>query len=134
MITDQPGTTPETRIAWFCEHFEVDAPELEYETEEPNVGALLFSDGLVTWCVDQGVNLDWLFLGDQRALVAEYRDQEPSRRLRKEIAGIAVEMDPEVRNGLFTAVKAVVHFGVSMEEAMAVFNEVVDEHQGKSAA
>ncbi len=73
---DKPGASPELRISWFCERFEVERPELEYGNQEPDVGELLLSDNLIDWSATHGVSLDWQCFGDERGLVAAYRDRQ----------------------------------------------------------
>ena len=130
----QTGSTTVDRIHWFCEHFKLEVPPLEYETEEPHIGALLLSDDLLKWCVAEGVNLDWLFCGDTRGLLADYRDRELEKQGARQFVKLTDKLEPEVKEGLFTAIRAVVQFGVPMPEAIAELDKVVTEHRKNRAA
>ncbi|MCK0151090.1 hypothetical protein MWU54_13700 [Marivita sp. S6314] len=71
--TDADLTTTEGRIEWFCKHFDVDPPELEYDEEEPD--QIILTTSLLTWCQIEGVNLDWVFCGAVAGVLATYREK-----------------------------------------------------------
>ncbi|MEY8827668.1 hypothetical protein AB9K34_04495 [Sedimentitalea sp. XS_ASV28] len=70
---DADMTTPEGRLAWFCAHFEIDAPALAYDPDEPD--ELLLTDELLGFCGREGLNLDWLFSGYVGGPLAVYREK-----------------------------------------------------------
>lgn len=71
--TDADMTTMEGRIEWFCAHFDVQPPMLEYDADEPE--ALLLTDGLFQWIQREGANLDWLFCGSVTGALTTYREK-----------------------------------------------------------
>ena len=66
-------TTFEGRVAWFCAHFELDAPALKYDPDEPD--AVLLTDELIEWFRIEGVSLDWLIAGTCAGPLATYREK-----------------------------------------------------------
>lgn len=64
--------TPKQRIEWFCDHFGCVAPKLEYDDPD-QVEGLMLTDELGAWAKREGVSLDWLFCGDDIALLAAHR-------------------------------------------------------------
>ena len=72
--------------------------------------------------------------GNTRARDIALKQIDKSREQVAQVSEAMDAMEPEVAEGMRAMLKAVVGHGIPMEEAIAVFNEVVDEHQGKSAA
>lgn len=70
---DADLSTPQARIAWFCQWFEVTPPTLAYDDEEPD--QLLLTDALLRWCRLEGVSLDWLFSGLVAGALAAHREK-----------------------------------------------------------
>ncbi|WP_111734672.1 hypothetical protein [Roseovarius amoyensis] len=83
-MKDTDLNTLEDRIAWFCEHFEVSPPKIEYDEDEP--GAVLLTDELLKWCRVEGISIDWLFAGGVGSMAAVFRDK--------------YKIDPEVREAV----------------------------------
>lgn len=71
--TDADLTTTEGRIEWFCKHFNVEPPKLEYDDDEPD--QILLTSDLIRWCQLEGINLDWLFCGMVAGALATYREK-----------------------------------------------------------
>lgn len=65
--------TPEGRLAWFCAHFELIAPTLEYDPDEPD--AILLTDDIIEFCNNEGMSLDWFFWGHVAGPLAIYREK-----------------------------------------------------------
>lgn len=65
--------TTDKRITWFCDHFNVDRPDIEYDPDEPD--EILLTDNLLAWTRREGVSLDWLICGSVGGMAATFRDK-----------------------------------------------------------
>jgi len=70
---DAALTTPQARIAWFCEHFDVTPPTLAYDDEEPD--QILLTNDLIRWCRIEGVEVGWMISGEVAGALATHREK-----------------------------------------------------------
>jgi hypothetical protein len=68
---DADLTTTKGRVEWFCAHFEIEPPALEYDETD----SLLLTQNLIEWTRQEGVSLDWLVCGAVAGALAVYREK-----------------------------------------------------------
>ncbi|TRD22091.1 hypothetical protein [Palleronia caenipelagi] len=79
-------------------------------------GDIQISTDILRFCAEEGINLDWLFLGDVRAFVLSYREQRLNAFwMQKKLK----TMDREARSRLRDALKATVHHGIPLDVALS---------------
>ncbi|WP_172293773.1 hypothetical protein [Pseudoruegeria sp. HB172150] len=61
------------RICWFCHHFGVVAPALEFDPGHPE--EILVTDELIEWVRAEGACIDWLVCGAVSPALAAYREK-----------------------------------------------------------
>lgn len=119
-MKDTDLKTAEDRIAWFCEHFQVTPPELEYDEEEPD--AFLLTDELVKWCSCEGVSLDWLFCGGVAGMAATFRETHRMDPVTHEVMKAISRLSEGEQGIVLEALKS----EASMDDALETAREKIE--------
>ncbi|MEM1156003.1 MAG: hypothetical protein AAGI44_17850 [Pseudomonadota bacterium] len=119
-------STPEQRIEWFCDHFGCAAPELEYENPEKREGPLL-TDELMEWTKREGVSMDWLFCGDNVALLASHRIRYCEGSLFRRATDPLGMLPPDEIKVLTAGLTATVEHGADLDDVMkGVYDTILE--------
>lgn len=118
-MTDHDLTTVPGRVEAICDWFEIEPPSLDYED-----GELLVNEGLVDWCGDNAVSIDWVICNDPRGAIAASREKWTNERMTLQFAQIVSELSDADSALLLNCMKAT-NEGVPFEEAIQPLRERV---------
>lgn len=125
---DYTPAAVKARIAAFCRMLDLEAPALKVHR-----GKVHMTDELLAWCDRAGASLDWILLGDARALVACYREKHaPSLMGVTEFTALLSQLSRDDKLHLLDCMKAYRAGEVTQDEATARFREGVEQRRTAS--
>lgn len=113
------------RIAWFCEHFDVSPPKLEYDDDEPD--AILLTDELMTWIKVQGASMDWVFCGGIAGMASVFREKHKMDPETAHFFDLFRKLDPQEREVIVGALKDNASGKVDFSDAMENAQKRIDD-------
>ena len=128
--SDADMTTVEGRLEWFCKHFEVDHPSLEYDEDEPD--QILMTEELITFCQIEGVSLDWIILGYVAGAIKEYREKHKLTHKELEFIRLMRRFTEAERLLLVEAIERGNEPGADFSAEISKAAEQIEEKKSKS--
>tara|TARA_R110000850_G_scaffold225728_1_gene351112 strand:- start:1140 stop:1586 length:447 start_codon:yes stop_codon:yes gene_type:complete len=125
--TDADLSTSEGRIEWFCAHFDVAPPKLQYDEDEPTQIAL--TDELMEWVKREGVNLDWAFCGRVSGVLAAYRERNRVTPKSEEWISLLGGFDDQEHDILLAGLMLIVKSGADIDSVMRGVAEQIEEYR-----
>lgn len=124
-------STSEGRIEWFCAHFDVTPPKLQYDEDEPD--QILLTDELIEWIKREGVSLDWAFFGAVAGALAVYRDKYRVTPQCEEWASLLGKFDEQEHTILLAGLKLATATGADMDSVMQGVSAQIAEYRASKA-
>jgi hypothetical protein len=125
--TDADLSTTEGRIEWFCAHFDVAPPKLQYDEDEPTQIAL--TDELMGWVKREGVNLDWAFCGRVSGVLAAYRESNRVTPQSEEWNSLLGGFDDQEHGILLAGLRLARKSGADIDSVMRGVAEQIEEYR-----
>ncbi len=114
------------RIDWFCKHFEVERPVLEYED-----GDMLLSDALMEWIKREGVSIDWIFCGSASCALAVYRQKYRFSPALEEIGTILGQLDNTEKSIVMAGLKLVADGKAKVDDVFPLVSQQIEEYRAE---
>lgn len=123
--------TTEGRIEWFCAHFEIEPPKLQYDDDEPD--QIVLTDDLLKWIGREGVNMDWAFCGSISGALAVHREKYRVTPEQEEWAELLEKFDAHELSIVLAGLKQAKEPGISMDSAMRSVSEQIKAYRSNDS-
>lgn len=126
--TDADLSSREGRIEWFCAHFDVKPPVLEYDKDKPD--QIVMTDDLLKWIRLEGMSIDWMISGHVTGALAAFREKHREWPENVEFVEMLTGFNDTEKAMLSAAIRLVKRLDLDFETVMnAAFADIRENRE-----